>query len=85
MALKRLSVYVEEAVAAEAAEAAERRGVSLSAWLNSAAERGFLVEKRGDAIAERWAGDAFLEDPLLWAELVMKRPASTRPPGATSW
>lgn len=40
MALERLSVYVEEAVAAEAAEAAERRGVSLSAWLNSAAERG---------------------------------------------
>ena len=74
--MKKLSVYLEEAVAAEAAQAAERRGVSLSAWLSSAAERGLLVEKRRDAIAERWAGDAFFEDPLLWAESVLKRPAS---------
>ena len=74
--MKKLSVYLEEAVAAKAAETAERQGVSLSAWLNSAAERGLLVEKRRDAIAERWAGDALFEDPLLWAESVLKRPAS---------
>ena len=74
--MKKLSAYLDEAVAAEAARAARQHGVSLSAWLNAAAERGLLVEKRRDAIAERWAGDAFFEDPVLWAESVLQRPTS---------
>lgn len=74
--MRKLSVYLEEAVAAEAAEAAKRLGVSLSSWLSSAAARGLLVEERRDAMAERWAGHAFFDDPLIWAESVLKRPAS---------
>ena len=74
--MKKLSAYLDEAVAAEAALAARQHGVSLSAWLNAVAERGLLVEKRRDAIAERWAGDAFFEDPVLWAESVLQRPTS---------
>ena len=37
MSVRKLSVALEEAVASGASRAAERRGMSLSAWLNAAA------------------------------------------------
>jgi hypothetical protein len=44
MPVRKLSVALEESVAAAAKQAAERRGMSLSAWLNDAAERALETE-----------------------------------------
>ena len=72
--MKKLSVALDEAVAADAALAAERHGVSLSAWLNAAAERALLIERGLAAVAE-WVAEhgAFTEDELAWADSVLDR------------
>ncbi len=52
MAVRKLSVALEEDTATAAAAAAERRDVSLSSWLNEAAENALRVEDGLRAVAE---------------------------------
>ena len=72
--MKKLSVALDETVAREAALAAEKKGLSLSAWLNAAAERALLIEGGLAAVAEWEAEDGPLtEEDLAWADSVLKR------------
>lgn len=74
MAVRKLSVALEEAVAAQAAEVAERHGVSLSAWLNAAAERALLVEQGLAGVVEWEAEHGELSsEELAWADSVLDR------------
>ena len=79
MAVRKLSVALDESVAAEAAGAAERRGVSLSAWLNAAAERALLIERglAGVAAWEAERGELSVEE-LAWADSVLDRSVTDR-------
>lgn len=52
MPVRKLSVALEDDTATAAAAAAVRRGVSLSSWLNEAAERALRVEAGLRAVAE---------------------------------
>lgn len=72
MAVKKLSVALDESVAAGAASAAESRGVSLSAWINAAAERALVVEAGLDAVRswEAEHGELTAEE-LAWADAVL--------------
>ncbi|MEE9415557.1 MAG: hypothetical protein V3V01_09750 [Acidimicrobiales bacterium] len=72
MAVKKLSVALDESVAQGASSAAERHGVSLSAWLNAAAERALVVEKGLLAVSEWEAehGELTATD-LAWADDVL--------------
>ena len=72
--MKKLSVALDETVAREAALAAEKKGLSLSAWLNAAAERALLIEGGLAAMAEWEAevGPPTAED-VAWADSVLKR------------
>lgn len=45
MAVRRISVVLNEETAHAASEAAKRNGVSLSSWLNQAAERALRIEE----------------------------------------
>jgi predicted transcriptional regulator len=56
MAVKKLSVALDDAVAAQVARAAARQGVSVSAWLNHAAENELAIEAGLDAVRE-WEAD----------------------------
>ena len=56
MAVKKLSVALSEGVARRAAAAARRRGLSLSSWLNAAAEHALLVESGLKAVA-KWESE----------------------------
>ena len=50
--MKKLSVALDDTVAREVARAADRAGVSVSAWLNHAAENELAVEAGLDAVCE---------------------------------
>lgn len=77
--VRKLSVALEETVAAQAADAAQRRGVSLSAWLNAAAERALLMEQGLAAVAEWEAEHGELSaEELAWADSVLDRSATAR-------
>lgn len=52
MAVKKLSVALDDQVAEAAARAASRAGVSLSAWLNHAAENELAIESGLDGVRE---------------------------------
>jgi hypothetical protein len=52
MAVKKLSVALDGKVAEAAAVSAERQGLSLSAWLNRAAENALAIEEGLAAVAE---------------------------------
>lgn len=52
MPVRKLSVALEDETAIAAAAAADRRGVSLSSWLNEAAEHALQVEAGLRAVAE---------------------------------
>ena len=72
MAVKRLSVSLDESVAERAASAAASHGVSLSAWLNAAAERAIRIED-GLAAGREWEeehGELSAEE-LAWADKVI--------------
>ncbi len=45
MSVRKISIALDEGTAQAAAEAAARHGVSLSSWLNQAAERALRIEK----------------------------------------
>jgi hypothetical protein len=72
MAVKKLSVALEESVAEQAAQAAEREGLSLSAWLNAAAERALHIQDGLAAVAE-WEAEhgSPTEEQLAWADRVL--------------
>lgn len=72
MAVRKLSVALEESVADEAASAAKRRGVSLSAWLNAAAERALVLEA-GLAGVRAWEAEhgELNAEELAWADSVL--------------
>jgi hypothetical protein len=52
MGVRKLSVALDESVAEAAAATAERQGLSLSAWLNRAAENALAIEEGLAAVAE---------------------------------
>ncbi len=56
MAVRKLSVALDHAVAEAAADAAEREGLSLSAWLSRAAERALMLERGLEAV-RAWERD----------------------------
>jgi hypothetical protein len=56
MPVRKLSVALEDDVAEAASRAAERAGMSLSAWLNHAAENELAIEAGLDA-AREWEAD----------------------------
>ena len=70
--VKKLSISLDESVAERAASAAASHGVSLSAWLNAAAERAIRVED-GLAAVREWEqehGELSTEE-LAWADKVI--------------
>jgi len=72
MAVQKLSVSLDESVAERAATAAERHGLSLSAWLNAAAERALVLEA-GLAAVRDWEADhgVLSDQELAWADAVL--------------
>lgn len=52
MTVRKLSVALDHSIAAAAAEAAARAGLSLSAWLNRAAENELAIERGLIAVSE---------------------------------
>lgn len=52
MGVRKLSVALDDRVAQAAATSAERQGLSLSAWLNRAAENALSIEDGLAAVAE---------------------------------
>lgn len=52
MAVRKISVALDENTARAASEAAARHGVSLSSWLNLAAERTLRIEEGLRAVQE---------------------------------
>lgn len=72
MPVRKLSVALEESVADDAAAAAARRGLSLSAWLNGAAERALRVEA-GLVSVREWETEhgALTPAELGWADEIL--------------
>ena len=72
MSARKLSIALEESVAARAAEAARHHGVSLSAWLNAAAARALVLEAGLDAVRD-WESEhgELTADELAWADGVL--------------
>ena len=70
---------LDESVAAAAVAAAERAGVSLSAWINAAAERALVVE-RGLAAVRAWEADhgELTASELAWADAALDGDADRR-------
>jgi hypothetical protein len=76
MAVKKLSVALDGTVAAQVAAAAERAGMSVSAWLNRAAENELAIEAGLDAVRE-WESDhgALSPEELAAADSLLDRVA----------
>ena len=74
MPVKKRSVAHDDAVAAEVARAAERSGVSVSAWLNDAAANALAVEAGLEAV-RAWEADhgALTSDELAAADALLDR------------
>lgn len=74
MTVRKLSVAIDEDVAAAAADAAERAGLSLSAWLSRAAERALTIE-RGIEAVRAWEQDhgPLTDEELAAADDVLDR------------
>jgi len=89
MPARKLSISLDEPVFLAAKEAAERRGMSLSAWLNDAADRALETEgsiEAGLAGVAEWeaengplsAEELAEADAILDAAGVGRKPASRR-------
>ncbi|HEY3834220.1 MAG TPA: hypothetical protein VGO03_18155 [Acidimicrobiia bacterium] len=74
MPVRKLSVGLDTAVADAAARAAEREGLSVSAWLNRAAERELRIG-RGLAAVRAWERNngALTDAELADADKVLDR------------
>lgn len=72
MGVKKLSVALDDRVARAAAASAERDGLSLSAWLNRAAERALALEDGLAAVAE-WEAEngALTAEELREADAIL--------------
>lgn len=72
MGVRKLSVALNEQVADAAAASAERQGLSLSAWLNRAAENALAIEDGLAAVAE-WESEhgALTEEELRAADAAL--------------
>lgn len=67
MTVRKISVALDESVAAAAMEAAGRSGLSLSAWLNRAAENELAIGRGLAAVSEWEAGHGAFSDAELAA------------------
>ncbi|MFN0027494.1 MAG: hypothetical protein ACKV2O_09995 [Acidimicrobiales bacterium] len=56
MSVRKISVALDEGTARAAADAAARHGVSLSSWLNQAAERALRIEE-GLRAVQAWESE----------------------------
>jgi hypothetical protein len=65
--VRKLSVALDDQTATAAAAAAERRGVSLSSWLNDAAENALRIEEGLRAVSEWEAENGAFSDAELAA------------------
>jgi len=74
MAVRKLSVGIDAPVAEQVARAADRAGVSVSAWLNHAAENELMTERGLDAVRD-WEADhgALTDDELAVADSLLDR------------
>lgn len=74
MTVKKLSVALDDNVAQEVARAADRAGVSVSAWLNHAAENELAIEAGLDAVRE-WESEhgELTDDELAAADRLLDR------------
>jgi hypothetical protein len=74
MTVRKLSVALDEPIADAAAEAAEREGLSLSAWLSRAAERALMLERGLEAV-RAWERDhgSLTDSELADADKVLNR------------
>jgi len=74
MTVRKLSVALDPFVADAAADAAEREGLSLSAWLSRAAERALVVERGLEAV-RAWERDngSLTDAELSDADKVLNR------------
>ena len=72
MPVRKLSVALDESVAERAGLAAERHGVSLSAWMNAAAERALVLEAGLEAVRQ-WAAEhgELSGEELAWADSII--------------
>ncbi len=79
MSAQKLSVALEEPVAVAAKRAAQRRGISLSAWLNEASRSALTVEDGLIAVAE-WEAEhgALSTETLAAADAVLDAPRVNR-------
>ena len=80
MGVKKLSIALDERVAEAAAASAERHGLSLSAWLNRAAQNALAVEDGLAAVAE-WEREhgAFTAEEIAAADAVLDAARKTVP------
>lgn len=74
VAVRKLSVALDDGVAEAARRAAERAGISLSAWLNHAAANELAIETGLDAVRE-WEDDhgELTEAELAVADTLLDR------------
>ncbi|MCU0259435.1 MAG: hypothetical protein MUE78_00310 [Ilumatobacteraceae bacterium] len=77
MAVRKLSIALDETVATKVAEAAERAGLSVSAWLNRAAEHELAIET-GLRAVEEWEAEhgPLTDDELSAADSLLDRVAT---------
>ena len=73
MAVRKLSVALDEEVAQGAADVAARLGVSLSSWLNAAAERALVIEAGLDGV-RAWEAEhgELTPEELAWADEILE-------------
>ena len=79
VAVKKLSIALDEDIAKAAVQAAGRAGVSVSAWLNSAAEHELAIEAGLDAVRD-WETDhgALTDEELRAADELLDRVLTSR-------
>lgn len=74
MAVEKISISLDEEVAASARIAAEAAGLSLSAWLSQAAAKAARLEAGLQAMAEYEAEHGpFTDEEIAWADEVLDR------------
>ena len=81
MAVKKLSIALDPAVASATSEAAERKGLSLSAWLNEAASRALHIDE-GLAAVAAYEGEygRLPDDALAAADTLLDRALGPQTP-----
>lgn len=81
MGVKKLSIALDERVAEAAAASAERHGLSLSAWLNRAAQKALALEDGLAAVAE-WEAEhgPFTAEEIATADAILDAARKPVPP-----